>query len=257
MTAPPAKKQKVERESFLWDNVPPMGIYETLYAFKDTFGQFMGTPGTHPWAQGFPLTVPLDKFDGPELPSSVDVTFEDRFYPKAWGHPLLRETIANYYNKYYGCNIVPENIMIFHGGRPGIFTVLQFLKKHVEVRIGNIEWPAYLDIMTQTDTNWTVVPMTEENNFHPKNSEYYTRAGLNAKVHLMPIISNPSNPTGHARYGDELKELMEMAEQPKNGILLDEAYEMYHSPAVSAIQYVKDLDNSNIFLFWWQLSQWS
>merc|ERR1712146_788764 len=38
------------------------------------------------------------------------------------------------------------------------------------------------------------------------------------------------------------------AEEEKNGILLDEAYEMYHSPAVSAIQYVKDLDNSNIFL---------
>merc|ERR1711974_340133 len=38
------------------------------------------------------------------------------------------------------------------------------------------------------------------------------------------------------------------AEEEKNGILLDEAYEMYHSPAVSGIQYVKDLDNSNIFL---------
>merc|ERR1712146_261379 len=38
------------------------------------------------------------------------------------------------------------------------------------------------------------------------------------------------------------------AEEEKNGILLDEAYEWYHSPAVSAIQYVKDLDNSNIFL---------
>ena len=38
--------------------------------------------------------------------------------------------------------------MIFHGGRSGIFTVLAFLKDHVEVRISNTEWPAYLDIMT-------------------------------------------------------------------------------------------------------------
>ena len=36
-----------------------------------------------------------------------------------------------------------------------------------------------------------------------------------------------------------MKELIEMAEQDKNGILLDEAYEMYHSPAVSGLQYVK------------------
>ncbi len=65
-------------DSFLSDEVPPMGIYETLYAFKDTFGAHMNTPGTHPWSQGFPLTVPLEKFGGPPLPSSVEVTFEVR-----------------------------------------------------------------------------------------------------------------------------------------------------------------------------------
>merc|ERR1719440_1773245 len=208
----------------------------------------MGTEGTHPWAQGFPLTTRLDKFDGPELPPSVDVTWEDRFYPKAWGHPALRETIANYYNKYYGTKIVPENIMIFAGGRPGIYTVLAFLKKDVEVRIGNAEWPAYLDIMTQTGTSWKVVEFSKENGFHPPNSAYYDRTGLNAKTHLLPIISNPGNPTGHTRCGKDLEELMALAEQSKNGILLDEAYEMYHSPSVSGLQYVKDLDNSNVFI---------
>jgi len=124
---------------------------------------------------GFPLTTKLtgDGANGPDLPSSVEVTWEDRFYPKAWGHPLLRETIAQYYNTHYGSSLVPENIMIFAGGRPGIYTVLAFLKKHVQVRIGNAEWPAYLDIMTQTGTNWQVVPFTKENGFHPPNSAYF------------------------------------------------------------------------------------
>merc|ERR1712072_123442 len=234
--------------SFLSDNCPPMGIYETLYAFRDSFGQFMGTEGTHPWSQGFPLTTPLDKFGGPELPSSVDVTWEDRFYPKAWGHPLLREAVASYYNDFYGSQIAPENVMIFAGGRPGILAVLAFLKKHVEVRIGNVEWPAYLDIMEATDTNYRVVPFTKENNFHPPNADYFDRTGLNAKTHLLPIISNPSNPTGHTRHGAELEELIAMAEENKNGILLDEAYEMFHSPSVSGIQFVKDLDNSSVFI---------
>jgi len=235
-------------ETFLSDNCPPMGIYETLYAFRDSYGAFMGTPGTHPWAQGFPLTTRLDKFDGPELPTSVDVTWEDRFYPKAWGHPLLREAIASYYNDYYGSKIVPENIMIFAGGRPGIQTILAFLKKHVELRIANTEWPGYLDMMESTESKWTVVPCTPENNFHPPNSSYFDRTGLNDKVHLMPVLSNPSNPTGHTRHGDELEELVRMAEQPKCGALFDEAYEMFHSPNVSAIQFVKDLDNSNVFI---------
>ena len=59
--------------------------------------------------------------------------------------------------------------MIFAGGRPGIFTVLAFLKDKVEVRISNTEWPAYLDIMEATKTKWTVVPCHKENGFHPPN----------------------------------------------------------------------------------------
>ena len=235
-------------ESFLSDNCPPMGIYETLYAFRDSFGSFMGEKGTHPWSQGFPLTTPLEKFGGPPLPSSVEVTWEDRFYPKAWGHPDLREAISGYYNDQYGSKVEPENVMVFAGGRPGIFTVLAFLKSHVQVRIGNIEWPAYLDILEQTDTEFQIVPFTKENGFHPSNEEYFDRSGLNAKTSLMPIISNPQNPSGQTRWGDELRDLIRLAESSKNGILLDEAYEMFHSPSVSGIQFVEDLDNSNVFI---------
>jgi len=235
-------------ESFLSDNCPPMGIYETLYAFRDSFGSFMGTEGTHPWSQGFPLTTQLEKFGGPPLPSSIDVTWEDRFYPKAWGHPELREAVVDYYNSQYGSKITTENVMIFAGGRPGIYTVMAFLKEHVKVRIGNIEWPAYLDIMEQTKTEYQIVPFTKENHFHPSNSTYFDRSNIDSETRLMPVISNPQNPSGQTRSSDELKELIEMAEQPNNGILLDEAYEMFHSPSVSGIEYVQDLDNSNVFI---------
>ena len=230
------------------NHVPPMGIYDTLYAFRDTFGSFMGTEGTHPWSQGFPLTSQLEKFDGPELPNNVEVTYEDRFYPKAWGHPKLRGAIVDYYNSRYASTITPENVMIFAGGRPGIYTVMAFLKKQVRVRIGNIEWPAYLDIMNQSKTMYETVPFTKENNFHPKNEEYFNRMNLDEKTAILPIISNPQNPSGQTRSEQELCELIEMAEQPGNGILLDEAYEMFHSPSVSGIEFVQDLDNSNIFL---------
>ena len=235
-------------ESFLSDNCPPMGIYETLYAFRDSFGSFMGTEGTHPWSQGFPLTTPLEDFGGPSLPDSIDVTWQDRFYPKAWGHPELRNAIAGYYNTQYDSEITPENVMVFAGGRPGIYTVLAFLKESVQARIGNIEWSAYLDIMEQTKTSFQIVPFTKGNNFHPSNEEYFDRTGLNAKTRLMPIISNPQNPSGQTRWGDELEHLIQLAEQPKNGILLDEAYEMFHSPSVSGIQFVQDLDGSNVFI---------
>tara|TARA_B100001750_G_C15501648_1_gene597623 strand:- start:363 stop:1610 length:1248 start_codon:yes stop_codon:yes gene_type:complete len=236
-----------EQHSFL-NHVPPMGIYETLYAFRDTFGSFMGTEGTHPWSQGFPLTTPLEKFGGPELPANVEVTWEDRFYPKAWGHPELRDAIVKYYNSRYCSTLTPENVMVFAGGRAGIYTVMAFLKKYVKVRIGNIEWPAYLDILTQTETKYETVPFTKENNFHPNNAEYYDRTDLDEGTTILSIISNPQNPSGQTRSGEELKALIEIAEQPGNGILLDEAYEMFHSPSVSGIEFVQDINNSNVFL---------
>ena len=160
----------------------------------------------------------------------------------------MRDAIADYYNRQYGSEISPENVMVFAGGRPGIFTVLAFLKRNVQARIGNIEWPAYLDIMEQTKTDFQIVPFTKENNFHPSNEEYFDRSGLNAKTRIMPIISNPQNPSGQTRWGDELEQLIRLAEKPNNGILLDEAYEMFHTPSVSGIQFVKDLDGSNVFI---------
>ena len=143
------------------------------------------------------LTVTVLTFDfRPELPSSVDCTWEDRFYPKAWGHPLLRDAIVNMYNDQYGSKIEPDNVMVFAGGRCAIFTVLLFLKKNVQVRIGNAEWPAYLDIMTQAGIDWKTVQLDHSNNFHPPNSAYFDREGLNAKTRVFPVISNPGNPTG-------------------------------------------------------------
>ena len=229
-------------------HVPPMGIYETLYAFCNSYGKFMGDEGTHPWSQGFPLTTPIENFEGPNLPSNIDVSFEDRFYPKAWGHPKLRESIADYYNSQYRSNISPENIMIFAGGRPGIFTVMAFLKNRVKVRIGSIEWPAYLDILSRTNSDYETVPFTKKNNFHPSNAEYFNRENLNPNSLILSVISNPQNPSGQTRSGEELRELIKLAEEPNNGILLDEAYEMFHSPSVSGIEFVKDIDSSNIFL---------
>jgi aspartate/methionine/tyrosine aminotransferase len=104
-------------ESFL-SYVPPMGIYEILYAFQDAFGAAMGEKGTHPWSQGFPLTSQLP--GGPEMPTNVHLDAEDLKYPKAWGLPALRKAIAGYYNHYYNAGIDYENVMVFAGGRPGL-----------------------------------------------------------------------------------------------------------------------------------------
>ena len=89
---------------------------------------------------------------------------------------------------------------------------------------------------------------SKKNNFHPSNAEYFNRENLNHNSLILSVISNPQNPSGQTRSGEELRELIKIAEEPNNGILLDEAYEMFHSPSVSGIEFVKDIDSSNIFL---------
>ena len=69
-----------------------MGVYETLFRFAEATSKYMGDAGTHPWAQGFPVTTQLP--GGPVLPESVTLQASDLKYPKATGEPELREAIA-------------------------------------------------------------------------------------------------------------------------------------------------------------------
>jgi len=150
--------------------VPPMGIYKTLYAFLESFGTYMGEPGTHPWSQGFPRTVQLP--GGPEIPTSVSVTADHLKYPKAWGMPALREAIASYYRTHYGAAITAENVMIFAGGRPAIVAVLFFLDPSITVRIAETEYTPYYDILERLGRSYSLVHSGVENRFTPRVVDY-------------------------------------------------------------------------------------
>lgn len=76
-----------------------------------------------------------------------------------------------------------------------------------------------MDILAATESDFDVVPFTKENNFHPPNADYFRRSdgsdsgsgdgnGASNGAYeglLMPVLSNPSNPTGHTRSGAELE----------------------------------------------------
>jgi aspartate/methionine/tyrosine aminotransferase len=222
--------------------VRPMGIYETLYAFMESFGAYMGEAGTHPWSQGFPRTVRLP--GGPALPSAVSVSPADLRYPKAWGMPALRTAIAEYYNSWYGSSISPENVMIFAGGRPAIIATLLFLDPAVNIRIAETEYTPYYDMLEGLGRSYTLVPSGEANGFRPDVADYLDDSGDKG----LAIVSNPCNPTGHTRSGDELEAFVDAACSGRMAVLVDEAYELFHSSPVSALQYVKDIDRCDLFV---------
>ena len=231
-----------QKPSFL-THVPPMGIYETLYAFQNVFGTPMGEPTTHPWSQGFPLTTQLP--GGPAMPKTIQVDSMDLKYPKAWGQPELRDAIAGYYNHYYDASIDAENVMVFAGGRPGLIALLLFLQQDIHIRIASTEYTPYWDMLQLLKRDYSLVESSESNNFFPTAQDYLVK---NDSDKNLIMLSNPCNPTGITRSGDTLKELVETASFGSSGLLVDEAYELFHEAPVSALAHIKNIDESNLFV---------
>ena len=232
----------INKNDFL-THVPPMGIYKTLYAFQNSFGVYMGEKGTHPWSQGFPLTTKIP--NGPELPSKISINSEDLKYPKAWGQPELRKKIAEYYNENYGSTLNMDNVMIFAGGRPGLMALLMFLKQDIEVQIASTEYTPYYDMLKIMNRDYNIIPSNIENQFFPSIEEYTSSS---PKQRKLILLSNPCNPTGITRSGAQLKQLVEKSSFSNHGLLVDEAYELFHKPPVSALQYISDINKSNLFV---------
>jgi aminotransferase len=223
--------------------VPPMGIYETLYAFLASYGHPMGDPGTHPWSQGFPRTDQLP--DGPPMPASVTVKPEHLKYPKAWGLPALREAVADYYRTHYATAITSDNVMIFAGGRPALLAVLYFLEQEIPVRVAETEYTPYFDLLERLGRTWSMASSNEGNRFTPPLEDYLAaEEGLRSLV----LMSNPCNPTGITRQGADLAALVRASSSGRIGLLIDEAYEMFHDRPESALRHVLNIDESDLFV---------
>ncbi len=223
-----------------------MGVYETLFKFVDATSMYMGDPGTHPWAQGYPLTTQLP--GGPPLPDRIDLLATDLKYPKATGEIELREAIASYYNKNYSAGITPDHVAVFAGGRPGILATLAFLESDVCIAVEETEYTPYYDMLKILGRKVQLLPSNEENRFRPELTDYDVDP-VDSTSRVLLLKSNPCNPTGVAVTGDDLKNLVKAFSEPGRGALFDEAYEFYCDPEPeSALRYIEDIDQTDIFV---------
>lgn len=227
---------------------PPMGIYETLFKFLDACNKYMGTPGTHPWAQGFPLTTQLP--NGPELPGSVSFDSQDLKYPPANGIPELLTTIKEYYNHFYDAGITEENVAVFAGGRPGIYAAVSFLPAEYQVLIEETEYTPYYDLLELLERKYHLVPSNPDNGFTPDMGTWqktFEQSGSDGPRFV--IKSNPCNPTGVTWNDDQMKEMIDFLIAGEHGGLIDEAYEFFNQDGpVSAMTHIKNIDDTNLMV---------
>ncbi len=227
-------------------NFPPMGVYETLFKFADATSKYMGEPGTHPGAQGFPLTTQLP--GGPPLPETIELAPDDLKYPTATGNVDLRRAIASYFNELYDAGITEDHVAVFAGGRPAIFATLAFLLDDTTVAVEETEYTPYWDMLRLLGRKHRLIPSNPDNRFRPALTSYDVEPGEGTSRVLL-LKSNPCNPTGIATTGDDLKQLVELFSREGRGALFDEAYEFYCDPEPdSALRYVGDIDTTDIFV---------
>ncbi len=225
---------------------PPMGVYETLFRFMDACHKYMGEPGTHPWAQGFPLTTALP--GGPDLPGSVSFASQDLKYPPATGIPQLLTAIARYYNHFYDAGITEDNIAVFAGGRPGIYAAVAFLPDDYEVLIEETEYTPYYDMLQLLRRRYRIIPSNPANQFRPALPDYEEAAGIGESRKFF-VKSNPANPTGVTWSGEMLDEYVHWLIDNDHGGLIDEAYEFFNqSGPDSALRYIDNIDDTNLFV---------
>ena len=225
---------------------PPMGVYETLFRFAEVTHRYMGEPGTHPWAQGFPLTTQLP--DGPALPKGVEVSAVDLKYPAATGETRLRQAIASMYNEHYGAHLHEDNVALFAGGRPAIVATLALLLPEITVLVEETEYTPYYDMLRLLGRAHRLVASNEANRFRPRPADYEAALGA-AGSRAFLLKSNPCNPTGVAAAGEDLRRLVDLFRREGRGALFDEAYELFNEPAPdSALRYLGDLEETDVFV---------
>jgi aspartate/methionine/tyrosine aminotransferase len=236
--------------------VPYMGvIYVVAEAAKRGFTN--GHPDWCNLGQGQPEVGSLEC-----APSRIEVMHAvpgDHAYGPVGGTELMRQTVADHYNRLYraGCRskYTAANVAIAAGGRLALSRLLATLGS---IRLGHQtpDYTAYEDMLAvhQHRVALVVVPTRAQEGFKisPRRFEQVL-ADERLDAYL---VSNPNNPTGQLLEGWELAAWVDVARAKGCALLLDEFYSHFiygsdGSPApqpVSAARYVDDINHDLVLI---------
>ena len=145
-------------------------------------------------------------------------------YTEPFGHPLLRETIAN--ALYPG--LKAENILCFAGAEEGIFATLSVLLSSTDHAI--VITPCYqslLEIPLSKGAGVTQIALKEEERWRINLGEVKKSITKNTKC---IVVNFPHNPTGQIITKKELKDLVELCESHGIWLFADEVYRLLGNP---------------------------
>jgi aspartate aminotransferase len=144
-------------------------------------------------------------------------------YTPASGTAELRAAVARFYQKTYGLQASPEQVIVSNGAKHSIHNALAAtVGPGDEVIIPAPYWVSYSDLVQMTGASYVLVPTTMASGF--KMTPEQLRKALTPRSRLL-MLNSPSNPTGSVYTRQELEALADVILKTNVAVLSDEIYE--------------------------------
>ena len=144
------------------------------------------------------------------------------FYTVTSGLPELKAAVVDYFAKYYGYEIRPNQVTVATGAKFTLYTFfMSVIDPEDEVIIPTPYWVSYADQILMAEGKPVFAQATEENNFKvtvPQLEDVRTE-----KTKVL-VLNSPSNPTGMIYTAEELLAIGNWAVEHDILILADDIY---------------------------------
>jgi len=165
-------------------------------------------------------------------------------YTASSGIVELRQAIADKYNREWGTDFSPANVVVCCGAKHAIYNVcMTVFEEGDEVLNPAPYWVTFPEVVKMTGARPVDVLTTEEDRFILKATA--VEAAIGPKTSGL-IVNTPNNPTGALIPGEEVARIAELGRHRNLFLLFDETYEYFtygDAKHVSLASFVKGSDD--------------
>lgn len=175
-------------------------------------------------------------------------------YTHSQGIPELRKAIADNYNRKFGLDIEPGQIIVTSGTSPGLLLLFIALLEHGdEVIMSNPHYACYPNFVRAMQAKPHFIYTKEENGFIMEPEEVLR--AVNPKTKAI-LINSPCNPTGQVMTSKQLMGLVECAGDVP--IISDEIYQglVYEGEDHTILEYTDNAFVLNGFSKLYAMTGW-
>jgi aspartate aminotransferase len=144
-------------------------------------------------------------------------------YTPSGGIPELKKAVCSLYERDYGLNFLPNQVLISNGAKHSLHNVITALcGSGDEVIIPAPYWVSYSALVELTGATPVIVETSEADGFRMSAQQF--DSAITSRTRLL-LLNSPSNPTGATYSREQLEGLAEVARRRDVLVCSDEIYE--------------------------------